>query len=85
MFVEVLQLAMQAASIAQVSGTMPRSKKRNAKILPVSSNEVRHVVGPVNDDTVSAILKSEPTREERSSSRAMWAVRAARWTVSAIR
>ena len=43
---------------------MPRSKKYNAKILPVSSNEVRHVVGPVNDDTVSAILKSEPTREE---------------------
>ena len=43
---------------------MPRSKKRNTKILPVSSNEVRHVGGPVNDDTVSAILKSEPTREE---------------------
>jgi hypothetical protein len=43
---------------------MPRSKKRNTKILPLNSNEVRHVVGPANDDTVSPILKSEPTREE---------------------
>jgi hypothetical protein len=43
---------------------MPRPKKGDAKVLPVSFNEVRHVVGPVTDDTISAILKSEPTLEE---------------------
>jgi len=43
---------------------MSRSKKGDSKALPVSSNEVRHVVGPVTDDTISAILNSEPSLEE---------------------
>jgi hypothetical protein len=44
---------------------MPRSKKGHSKVLPVTSSvEVRHVVGPVTDDTISAILKSEPSIEE---------------------
>jgi hypothetical protein len=44
---------------------MPRSKKGDSKVLPVTSwIEVRHVVGPVADDTISAILKSEPSMED---------------------
>jgi hypothetical protein len=43
---------------------MSESKKGDAKVLPMSSDEVRHVVGKVTDDTVSAILKSEPSLEE---------------------
>jgi hypothetical protein len=44
---------------------MPGSKIGNSKVLPVTSSiEVRHVVGPVTDDTISAILKSEPSMED---------------------
>jgi hypothetical protein len=35
---------------------------RSAKAL--SSMDVRHVVGPVTDDTISAILRSESSMEE---------------------
>jgi hypothetical protein len=43
---------------------MPQRKKGDSKVLPVTSIEVRHVVGPVTDDTISAILRSEPSMEE---------------------
>jgi hypothetical protein len=44
---------------------MPGSKKGNSKILPVtSSTEVRHVIGPVADNTISAILESGASIEE---------------------
>jgi hypothetical protein len=44
---------------------MPRLTKGDSKVLPVTSSvEVRHVVGPVTDDTISAILKSEPSMED---------------------
>jgi hypothetical protein len=44
---------------------MPRSTKGDSKVLPVTSLiEVRHVVGPVTDDTISAILKFEPSMED---------------------
>jgi hypothetical protein len=43
---------------------MPQRNKGDSKVLPVTSIEVRHVVGPVTDDTISAILKSEPSMEE---------------------
>jgi hypothetical protein len=44
---------------------MPRSKKGDSKVLPVTSSiEVRHVVGPVTADTICAILKLEPTTED---------------------
>jgi hypothetical protein len=44
---------------------MPRSTKGDSKVLPVTSSmEVRHVVGPVTDDTISAVLKSEPSMED---------------------
>jgi hypothetical protein len=44
---------------------MPRLKKGDSKVLPVTSSvEVRHVVGSVTDDTISAILKSEPSMED---------------------
>ena len=42
---------------------MPRIKKGDSKVL-TSSIEVRHVVGPVIDDTISAILKFEPSMED---------------------
>jgi hypothetical protein len=34
------------------------------RTLPVTASDVRHVVGPVTDDTISAILKAEPSMEE---------------------
>jgi hypothetical protein len=43
---------------------MPQRKKGESKAQPVTSIEVRHIVGPVTDDTISAILKSEPSMEE---------------------
>lgn len=44
---------------------MPERKKGDSKVLPVtSSDEVRHLVGPVADDTVLAILKCEATVED---------------------
>jgi hypothetical protein len=44
---------------------MPGSKKGNSKILPAtSSTEVRHVIGPVADNTISAILESGASIEE---------------------
>lgn len=43
---------------------MPRSKKGDSKVLAVTSSiEVRHVVGPVTDDTICAILEFEPSME----------------------
>ena len=43
---------------------MSRSKSGAAKVLPVTSSvEVRHVVGPVTDNTISAILKPEASLE----------------------
>jgi hypothetical protein len=44
---------------------MPRPGKGNSRVLPViSSIEVRHLVGPVTDDTMAAILKFRPSMEE---------------------
>jgi hypothetical protein len=44
---------------------MPKTKKGERKLLSVtSSHEVRHVVGPVADDTIVTILKYEPSMEE---------------------
>ena len=44
---------------------MPKTKKGERKVLSVtSSDEVRHVVGPVTDDTIVTILKYEPSMEE---------------------
>ena len=44
---------------------MSRSKSGAAKVLPVTSSvEVRHVVGPVTDTTISAILRTEASLEE---------------------
>ena len=44
---------------------MTGSKRGQSQILPVnSSSEVRHLVGPVTDDTVSAILKCAASAEE---------------------
>jgi hypothetical protein len=44
---------------------MPRTKKGERKVLSVtSSDEVRHVVGPVTDDTIVTILEYEPSMEE---------------------
>jgi hypothetical protein len=34
------------------------------KTLTVAASDVRHVFGPVTDDTISAILKTEPSMEE---------------------
>jgi hypothetical protein len=34
------------------------------KTLPVTAGDVRHVFGPVTDDTISAILKAEASMEE---------------------
>jgi hypothetical protein len=44
---------------------MPERKKGDSKVLPVtSSEEVRHLVGPVADDTVLAILESQASVED---------------------
>jgi hypothetical protein len=44
---------------------MPRPGKSNSKVLPVTSSiEARHVVGPVTDDTMAAILEFRPSMEE---------------------
>jgi hypothetical protein len=44
---------------------MSRSAKGNPENMSViSSAEVRHLVGSVTDDTISAILKTEPSRED---------------------
>ena len=44
---------------------MPGSKKGDSKVLPVTSSiDVQHVVGPVTDDTICAILKFEPSIED---------------------
>jgi hypothetical protein len=44
---------------------MPGSKRGDSKVLPVTSSiDVRHVVGPVTDDTISDILKFEPSMED---------------------
>jgi hypothetical protein len=44
---------------------MRRSKKGDSKVLPVTSSiEVRHMVGPVTDDTISAILKVKPSMQD---------------------
>lgn len=44
---------------------MPGYKKGDSKVMPVTSSvEVRHLVGPVADDTISAILKAGASVEE---------------------
>jgi len=44
---------------------MSRSKSGAAKVPPVTASaEVRQVVGPVTDTTISAILKTEASLEE---------------------
>jgi hypothetical protein len=44
---------------------MPERKKSGSKVLPVtSSDEVRHLVGPVADETVLAILKCQASIED---------------------
>jgi hypothetical protein len=43
---------------------MPRPTKAALKAMRATADDVRHVVGPVTDDTVLAILKVEPTVEE---------------------
>jgi hypothetical protein len=44
---------------------MPERKKGNSRILPVaSSDEVRHLVGPVADHTVLAILECQASVED---------------------
>jgi hypothetical protein len=44
---------------------MPRSKKGDSKVLPVTTSiDVRRVLGPVADDTISAVLKFEPSMED---------------------
>ena len=44
---------------------MPGYRKGDSKVMPVtSSTEVRHLVGPVADDTILAILKSGASIEE---------------------
>ena len=44
---------------------MPVHKKGDSKLLPVtSSTEVRHLVGPVTDATVLAILKCSASVED---------------------
>ncbi len=44
---------------------MPERKKGDSRILPVtSSDEVRHLVGAVADETVLAILKCQASAED---------------------
>jgi hypothetical protein len=44
---------------------MAKHKKGDTKLLPATSSaEVRHLVGPVTDDTVLAILKSGASAQE---------------------
>ena len=44
---------------------MPERKRGNSRVLPVSSSEqVRHLVGPVADQTVLAILKCQASIED---------------------
>ena len=44
---------------------MPGYRKGDSKVMPVtSSTEVRHLVGPVADDTILAILESGASIEE---------------------
>lgn len=44
---------------------MAGHKKGDSKAMPVtSSDEVRHLVGPVTDDTISAILKTGASVED---------------------
>src|SRR5512145_1406313 len=67
MFVPGPQLEVSLSCVSQPvrRPAMPRSKRGDTKVMPVmSSIEVRHVVGPVTDDTISAILKFEPSMEE---------------------
>ena len=43
---------------------MPGQEKGRSKIVSVTSAEVRRVVGPVSDDTICAVLETEPSMEE---------------------
>ena len=44
---------------------MPEHTKGESKLLPViSSAEVRHLVGPVSDETILAILKCDASVED---------------------
>ena len=44
---------------------MPERRKGDSKTLPITSSaEVRHLVGPVTDATVLAILKCDPSVED---------------------
>ena len=44
---------------------MPEYRRGDARVVPVTSSaDVRHLVGPVTDDTLVSILKAEPTVEE---------------------
>jgi hypothetical protein len=44
---------------------MPKRKKGDSKDFPVTSaSEVRHLAGPVADDTIAAILKTGASLEE---------------------
>jgi hypothetical protein len=44
---------------------MPNRKKGDSGVLPVTSaTEVRHFAGPVADDTIAAILKTDASYEE---------------------
>jgi hypothetical protein len=67
MSLEVVRLSKGLASHRRVTGKasqMPRTKG-DSKVLPVTSSaEVRHLVGPVGDDTVLAILKCEASVED---------------------
>ena len=47
-----------------MSRSRPKSKRGDRVRPRISSVEVRHVVGPVTDNTISAILKPEASLEE---------------------
>jgi ACT domain-containing protein len=43
---------------------MPKRSKRSSKVSSITSADVRYLVGPVTDDTVSAILKCGASVED---------------------
>ncbi len=43
---------------------MPGLENGRPASLPVSAGDVRHLAGPVTDDTVAAVLKAGPSMED---------------------
>jgi hypothetical protein len=43
---------------------MPHRNAEEPKPRPVTADDVRHLAGPVSDDTLVAVLKCEPSMEE---------------------